>query len=129
MRLFERREFSEVRENFKYLHCLAVHAEVNAISQCSRQEVEGATLYITNYPCPKCVQDVIITYGFEKVRVYKEYLINPLLTIDEKRASERKLLEAGISLTYVLLKKERILEIANHMADDVGERTDYKFSQ
>lgn len=121
------KKFSEIRENFKILHCSAVHAETNAISQCSREETKGSVLYITNYPCPICVRNAIITHGIKAVRVWKEYLANPLLTIDEKRASEGKMLEAGISVAFVSLTKERILEVADYMTNIVGERTEYQF--
>lgn len=120
-----------VKEKFK-IYCQAVHAEMNALSQCSRDEAKGSTLYITNYPCPKCVQDGIITNGISAVRIWKEYLQNFALTIDEKRASEKKLLEAGISVNYITLpnlSRERIMEIAAYMAEKVGERTDYKFEK
>ncbi|MBI5306496.1 cytidine deaminase [Candidatus Wolfebacteria bacterium] len=116
----------DIKERFK-IFCQAVHAEMNALSQCSRNDTKGSVLYITNYPCPKCVQDGIITNGIKEVKIWKEYLQNFTLTIDEKRASERKLLEAGISVNYITLSKERIREIALYMADVVGERTDYKF--
>lgn len=122
------KNFEAIRENFK-IYCQAVHAEMNALSQCSRQEIKGSTLYITNYPCPKCVQDGIITNGIREVKVWKEYLQNFTLTIDEKRVSERKFLEAGISVNYIRLSKERILGIAQYMADVVGERTDYIFQK
>lgn len=122
------KNFSEIREKFKGLYCSATHAETNAINQCSPKETREATLYITNYPCPKCTQDVIIARHFKTVKIWKEYLSNPLLTIDEKRASERKLLEAGVSVAYVPLSKKRISEIANYMANKVGERTEYAFT-
>lgn len=114
-----------VRENFK-IYCQAVHAEANAMSQCSRKDTEGATIYITNYPCPKCTQDIIITNKLSEVKIWKDYLINFALTIDEKRASEKKLLEAGISVSYFNLSKERIMQIAKYMVKQVGERTSYK---
>ncbi|MDO8555435.1 MAG: deaminase [bacterium] len=122
------KEFAEIREDYK-LYCLAVHAEVNAISQCRGWEARGATLYITNFPCPRCTQDVIITNGITAVRVWKDYLGNPALTIDEKRASERKLLEAGISLSYVHISPSRIKEFADYMSNIVGERTKYVFEK
>ena len=120
------KSFDEIRENFK-VYCQAVHAEANAFSRCSMRETEGSTLYVTNFPCPKCTQDFIITGKVKAVCVWKHYLSNPTLTIDEKRASERKLLEAGVSVRYIKLTPERISEIANYMAYNVGERTDYKF--
>lgn len=120
------KSFDEIRENFK-MYCQAVHAEANAFSQCSRDKTKDATLYVTNLPCPKCTQDFIITGKLKTVYVWKNYLSNSTLTIDEKRASERKLLEAGIAVKYVKLLPKRIMEIAICMAHHVGERTDYKF--
>ena len=40
-----------------------------------------------------------------------------------------KLLQAGVALIYVKLNKKRIMEIANYMANQVGERTDYEYSK
>lgn len=119
--------FEILREQYKPF-CLAVHAEANALGQCSRFGIpaEGSMLFITNYPCPGCVQDHIITNKLEAIRVWKGYLSNPLLTRDEKRASERMLMMAGISVQEVELSDKRILEIAQLMTR-VGERTDYKF--
>lgn len=119
-------DYAIIKEQYK-LYCQAVHAEMNTLSQCSRDDARGAKLYLTNYPCPKCVQDGIITNGIVAVKIWKEYLHNYTLTMDEKRASERKLLEAGISLDYVRLSSARIMEIADYMANVVGERTSYKF--
>lgn len=115
-----------IKEQFK-IYCQAVHAEANAMSQCSRNESKGATLYITNAPCPRCSQDVLITNGVKEVKIWKDYLSNPTLTMDEYRATKSKLLQAGIAFVYVKLNKERILEIANYMANNVGERTKYKY--
>ena len=119
-------DFTVIKENFK-IYCQAVHAEANAMSQCSRRDAEHSILYITNYPCPRCAHDTIITNKLLAVRIWKDYLQNYALTIDEKRDSERKLLEAGISVSYVMLSTKRILEIADYMARQVGERTNYKF--
>ena len=119
-------DLESTRESFK-IYCQAVHAEANALSQCSRDEAKDSALYLTNFPCPQCVQHTIITKGIKAVKVWKEYLSNFALTIDEKRVSEKKLLEAGISVTYVKITPKRIMEIASYMAHHVGERTDYKF--
>lgn len=114
------------RESFK-IYCQAVHAEANAISQCLGGEAKGASLFVTNFPCPKCAQDVVITNKILSVYVWKDYLENPALTIDEQRASKTKLLEAGVSVRFIDLTKKRIMEIAKYMASNVGERTNYKF--
>lgn len=120
-------EFEVLREQYK-IYCTAVHAEANALGQCSRfgTSAAGTTLFITNFPCPGCVRDHIITNKIEEVRVWKQYLSNPLLVIDEKRESERLLLQAGISIKEIMLSDERIMEIAFLMTR-VGSRTDYEF--
>jgi len=118
--------FGEVKEKFK-MYCQAVHAEANCLNFCSMENAKGGTLYITNYPCPKCVQDFIISNGIRAVKVWKEYLSSYALTFDEKTASERKLLEAGVAVSYLNLSPERIMEIARYMAYEVGERTNYSF--
>ena len=115
-----------IKDQFK-IYCQAVHAEANAMSQISRKEAKGSTLYITNAPCPRCTSDIIITNGVKEVKIWKGYLTNPTLTIDEERATKSKLLEAGIALNYVSMGKDRIMEIANYMANIVGERTDYEY--
>lgn len=119
-------DFEVVRERFK-TYCLAVHAEANAINQCPRECLKSATLYVTNYPCPNCAQSFIIGSGIEKVKIWKEYLGDPSLTIDEQRASQRKFLEAGISISWVDLTPERIKEVAAYMTNKIGERTSYKY--
>ena len=121
-------KFEEVREKFK-IYCQAVHAEANALNFCSRNDVKGGTIYITNYPCPKCTQDFIISNKIRAVKVWKEYLSNFALTIDEKTASERKLLEAGVAVSYLPISSKRIMEIARYMASYVGKRTGYNFKE
>lgn len=118
-------DFAAIKERFK-IHCLAVHAEANALSQVSKEDSIGSTLYITNYPCTRCVNDVIITRKVKTVRVWKQYLSDPTLSVDEKRASEHNLLQAGVSVSYIKITDERIQETMHGMCK-VGERTDYVF--
>ncbi len=58
-------------------HCLrCIHAEVNALLECSPQDRVEATLYCTDYPCPEC-QKLIINSGIIKIvyaRFYKTYI-------------------------------------------------------
>ena len=121
-------DLKSIKEQFK-IYCQAVHAEANAMSQCGHERANGSTLYITNAPCPRCSQDIIITNGVKEVKIWKDYLSNPTLTMDEYRATKSKLLQAGVALIYVKLNKKRIMEIANYMANQVGERTDYEYSK
>lgn len=121
-------DFETLKESRKHL-CLAVHAEVNALSQCAKYGPSpvGATLYITNMPCPTCARNEILAKGVNKVKVWKSYLSNPLLTLDEKAATERLFASAGVELSFVTLSKRRMREIFRLMLQ-VGDRTSYKFS-
>ena len=55
---------------------------------------------------PRCSQDIIITNGVKEVKIWKDYLSNPTLTMDEYRATKSKLLQAGVALIYVKLNKK-----------------------
>lgn len=55
-------------------HCMAVHAEQSAIINAARygKAIEGATLYVTTFPCGICAR-MIINCGFEKIIYDGEY--------------------------------------------------------
>ena len=54
-------------------HCVrTIHAELNALLECSPEEREGATLYVTDRPCPEC-QKIIITCGIKRVVYSRHY--------------------------------------------------------
>jgi dCMP deaminase len=120
--------YDQLKEQHKHL-CLAVHGEVNALSQCTKfgPSSVGATLYITNLPCPTCTRNEVLAKGVAAVKVWREYLSNPSMALDERKATERLLEEARVPLEYVELSEERILEIAQLMCG-VGKRTVYQFS-
>lgn len=46
--------------------CVAVHAEANALLYCDREDLIGATLYVTRAPCPGC-EKLIQAAGVERV--------------------------------------------------------------
>lgn len=114
----------EERKSF----CNAVHAEKNAVNQCSLNGVSaaGSILYSTNHPCPGCVRDVIIPNRIVKVVVWKEYLQNKLLTHDEYSLANFWLQQAGIAVCKMDLSKERMQEIFS-LTLQVGNRSSYKF--
>ena len=58
--------------------CMAVHAEENAILQCAKNGVscEGATIYVTTYPCSNCMKSIIQS-GIVEV-IYLECYNSPL---------------------------------------------------
>lgn len=54
-------------------HCIrCVHAEPNALLECTPEERRGATLYVTDYPCPEC-QKLIISAGITEIVYARAY--------------------------------------------------------
>ena len=54
-------------------HCRrTIHAEVNAITECSPEERKAATIYITAQPCMECSK-LIIASGITRVVFAKKY--------------------------------------------------------
>ncbi|QIL46308.1 ComE operon protein 2 [Vagococcus coleopterorum] len=56
-------------------HCVrTIHAEMNAILQCSKFGVptEGAEIYVTHFPCLPCTK-MILQAGISKIYYLKDY--------------------------------------------------------
>ncbi|MBM7866558.1 deaminase [Heliobacterium gestii] len=54
-------------------HCIrTIHAEVNAIMECSPEERKDATIYVTDRPCAECAK-VIISSGIRRVVFARDY--------------------------------------------------------
>jgi dCMP deaminase len=56
-------------------HCVrTIHAEMNAILQCSIHGVstQGATAYITNMPCTNCAKSLIAA-GIKEIVIFSDY--------------------------------------------------------
>ena len=54
-------------------HCVrTIHAEVNALLECSPEERSNATIYITDRPCAECSK-LIISSGIRKVVFARDY--------------------------------------------------------
>ncbi len=56
---------------YRSRHSYVVHAEVNAILNCVVLPLTNATIYTTQYPCPRCAQS-IIQAGIRKVVYLRE---------------------------------------------------------
>ena len=59
-------------------HCVrTIHAEINAILQCSKFGVgtEGATIYVTHFPCLNCTKS-IIQAGIKEICYSNDYRNN-----------------------------------------------------
>ena len=68
------RERLHVPKGQNYELCVAVHAEQNAISDAARRgvSVNGATAYITHFPCVNCAK-ILISAGIKSVRYLHDY--------------------------------------------------------
>lgn len=56
-------------------HCVrTIHAEMNAILQCSIHGVstQGATAYVTNMPCTNCAKSLIAA-GIKEIVIFSDY--------------------------------------------------------
>lgn len=56
-------------------HCVrTIHAEMNAIIQCSIHGVstQGATAYVTNMPCTNCAK-ALIAAGIKEIIIFSDY--------------------------------------------------------
>lgn len=56
-------------------HCIrTIHAEMNAILQCSIHGIStaGATAYVTNMPCTNCAK-ALITAGIVEIVIFSDY--------------------------------------------------------
>lgn len=54
-------------------HCVrCIHAEVNALLECTPAERQGATIYVTDQPCSECAK-LIITTGIKRVVYARPY--------------------------------------------------------
>jgi dCMP deaminase len=74
-------------------HSYIVHAEVNAILNCVVLPLTGATIYATQFPCPRCVQS-IIQVGIKAVI----YLDKKPHQVALNEASNKMLADAGIKV-------------------------------
>lgn len=60
-------------------HCIrTIHAEMNALLQCSKMGVstEGAEIYVTHFPCIHCTKS-IIQAGIKKIYYANDYKNHP----------------------------------------------------
>jgi dCMP deaminase len=81
---------SIVRDNHEQA---TVHAEQNCIADCARRgiNVEGATAYITHYPCINCLK-ILVASGITKIKYYNDYKndkIIPIIFKDKKISLEK----------------------------------------
>ena len=66
------RQYSKQGENLG--ECMVVHAEMNAVLQCSKYGIscENATIYVTTFPCIHCMK-AIINAGITEIVYLEDY--------------------------------------------------------
>ncbi len=74
-------------------HSYIVHAEVNAILNCRVLPLTDATIYATQFPCPRCVQ-AIIQVGIRRV----VFLERKSHQVAQNGAAEKMLQDAGVEV-------------------------------
>lgn len=71
-----------------------VHAEQNAIADAARRGVplEGATAYVTHYPCVNCAK-ILIAAGIKAIKYHHDYRNDPIAhdLLDEAQISVARL--------------------------------------
>jgi len=86
-------------------HChRAVHAEQNVIAMAARKGIslEGATLYVTHFPCDICFK-IVMNAGIKEI-VYEEMYPNEATEILLKEAQEKGI----VKIRQFKLPKERV---------------------
>jgi dCMP deaminase len=85
----------------KYDNCRSVHAEANAIAQAAKNgvNIEGASVYVTLYPCYVCTK-LLVQAGIKKVYYEFEYK-----SVDVKRDKlwAEALKQAGLKIQKIEL--------------------------
>ena len=95
-------------------HChRAVHAEQNVIAMAARKGIslEGATLYVTHFPCDTCFK-LVINAGIKEI-VYEEMYPNPVTDALLKEAKAKGI----IKIRQFKLKEDRVKEFLKELFD------------
>ena len=92
----------------KYDNCRSAHAEANALAQAAKNgtNVDGASIYVTLYPCYVCTK-LMVQAGIKKVYYEYEYK-----SVDSKRDKlwEEALKQTGLEIEKVELSDDALLK-------------------
>ena len=87
--------------NSKYAY--VVHAELNAIMNGNRNDLKGATMYVTLCPCNECAK-AIVQAGISRVL----YLDDKYKDADYHKAARRIFDLAGVYCGQIVLERKKI---------------------
>ncbi|WGI17608.1 dCMP deaminase family protein [Methanonatronarchaeum sp. AMET-Sl] len=88
------REELEIPSGHRYELCRGVHAEMNAIIQGEKQLMEGATIYITGYPCRIC-EKLIVNAQINEIKYLDDGVIKSV-DVDKLEEEENQYGEVEI---------------------------------
>ena len=57
-----------------------IHSEINAITDCAKRgtSLDGATIYVTHYPCPNCFRSIAAS-NIKEIYYLNDYKNNPIV--------------------------------------------------
>lgn len=84
-------------------HCLATHAEANAIIQNHEQNLEGTTMYSLYFPCNECAK-LIVSSGIKELVYIKMYR-------DQNPKAEEMFVHAGIKVRQLTINFDEQLAL------------------
>jgi dCMP deaminase len=93
-------------------NCIALHAEINALSEVSKERAHGAALYTVYYPCADCAKE-IVNSGIQEIVYLKEYREPSVLAKElfEARNIKVRKLELNLERCFRVLEKTGNAEI------------------
>ncbi|RFB17584.1 ComE operon protein 2 [Bacillus sp. HNG] len=103
-------------------HCIrTVHAEMNALLQCSKFGVptENAEIYVTHFPCLQCTK-AIIQAGIKVVYYAEDYKNHPY-AIELLEKSKVKVQKVPLQEMVIDLNSKEKLEFVNQLIEKITE--------
>ncbi len=88
-------------------HCMATHAEANAIIQNHEQDLTGATMYCLHFPCNECAK-LIASSGIKEVVFLKNYR-------EQVPKSEEIFAFSGVKFRKLEMDYEKQLKLIEHV--------------
>ncbi len=96
-------EYPWAREGAQTKYPYVVHAELNAILNCSGKSLKGSKIYVALFPCNECAKAIIQSGIREVVYLSDKYDGTP-----DVSASKRMLASAGVNLRRLLPSRDKI---------------------
>lgn len=102
--------YKEIQTNQDYSNqmnsgrCIGVHSEINALAHLTKLSHNGATLYVTIFPCTSCTK-ALLAYGIKRIVFKKIYDQRELIT------SMNMLKQANVEICQLDISPKRVLDI------------------